>query len=142
MENYTANTCETPHRARKTTASTQRPLLVTALLLHLRAVSIFNFFPSLETPGGNSLLVQWIGLCVFTAEGADSIPGRGTKIPQAAGFVCPTLPEKKRNTRRFVTGCLETHLEEKVKVAQSCRTLWTPWTIQSMELSRPEYWSG
>ena len=29
-----------------------------------------------------------------------------------------------------------------VKVAQSCPTLWTPWTIQFMEFSRPEYWSG
>ena len=27
-------------------------------------------------------------------------------------------------------------------VAQSCLTLWDPWTIQPMELSRPEYWSG
>ena len=31
---------------------------------------------------GNSLAVQWLGFCVFTAEGAGSIPGRGTKIPQ------------------------------------------------------------
>ena len=31
----------------------------------------------------NSLAVQWLGLRAFTAEGADSIPGRGTKIPQA-----------------------------------------------------------
>ena len=30
----------------------------------------------------------------------------------------------------------------KVKVAQSCPTFATPWTIQSMEFSRPEYWSG
>ena len=30
----------------------------------------------------------------------------------------------------------------KVKVAQSCPTLWNPSTIQSMEFSRPEYWSG
>ena len=29
-----------------------------------------------------------------------------------------------------------------MKFAQSCPTLWTPWTIQSMEFSRPEYWSG
>ena len=35
-----------------------------------------------------------------------------------------------------------------VKVAQSCPTLCNPmdytvaWTIQSMEFSRPEYWSG
>ena len=29
-----------------------------------------------------------------------------------------------------------------VKVAQSWPTLCTPWAIQSMESSRPEYWSG
>ena len=32
---------------------------------------------------GNSLVVQWLGFCAFTAEGPGSIPGRGTKIPQA-----------------------------------------------------------
>ena len=32
---------------------------------------------------GNSLVVQWLGLCAFTADGAGSIPGGGTKIPQA-----------------------------------------------------------
>ena len=31
---------------------------------------------------GNSLVVQWLGLHAFTAEGLDSIPGLGTKIPQ------------------------------------------------------------
>ena len=30
----------------------------------------------------------------------------------------------------------------KVKVAQSCRLFATPWAIQFMEFSRPEYWSG
>ena len=30
-------------------------------------------------------MVQWLGFCAFTAEGAGSIPGRGTKIPQAVG---------------------------------------------------------
>ena len=30
----------------------------------------------------------------------------------------------------------------KVKVAQLCRLFATPWTIQSTEFSRPEYWSG
>ena len=29
-----------------------------------------------------------------------------------------------------------------MKVTQSCLTLETPWTIQSMEFSRPEYLSG
>ena len=30
----------------------------------------------------------------------------------------------------------------KVKVAQLCQLFATPWTIQFMEFSRPEYWSG
>ena len=29
-----------------------------------------------------------------------------------------------------------------VKVTQSCPTLCDPWTVQSVEFSRPEYWSG
>ena len=32
---------------------------------------------------GNFLAVQWLGLCDFTAKGSGSIPGWGTKIPQA-----------------------------------------------------------
>ena len=32
---------------------------------------------------GNSLAVQWLELCTFTAEGIGSISDRGTKIPQA-----------------------------------------------------------
>ena len=32
---------------------------------------------------GSSLVVQWLGLCTFTARGLGSIPGRGTKILQA-----------------------------------------------------------
>ena len=35
-------------------------------------------------PLGNSPAVQGLGLGAFTAEGAGSIPGHGTKIPQAA----------------------------------------------------------
>ena len=34
---------------------------------------------------GNSLVVQWLGLHALTAEGPGSIPGQGTKIPQATG---------------------------------------------------------
>ena len=33
--------------------------------------------------GGNSLVVQGLGLHAFTTEGLNSIPGQGTKIPQA-----------------------------------------------------------
>ena len=32
---------------------------------------------------GNSLAVQWLGLCTFTAKGTGSIPGWRTKILQA-----------------------------------------------------------
>ena len=38
--------------------------------------------------------------------------------------------------------CLWVLLIIEVKVIQSCPTLAIPWTIQSMEFSRPEYWSG
>ena len=34
-------------------------------------------------------MVQWLGLLAFTAKGPGSIPGQGTKIPQA------TRPKKK-----------------------------------------------
>ena len=33
---------------------------------------------------GNSLAVQWLGLCAFTAKGPSSSSGWGTKIPQAS----------------------------------------------------------
>ena len=45
----------------------------------------------------------------------------------------------------FLTCDLSSHMMFRyvsMKFAQSCPTLWTPWTIQSMEFSRPEYWSG
>ena len=35
---------------------------------------------------GNSLPVQWLGLCTFTAKGTGPIPGWGTKSPQAARY--------------------------------------------------------
>ena len=38
---------------------------------------------SINTERGNSLVVQKLGLHVLTAEGSGSIPGQGTKIPQA-----------------------------------------------------------
>ena len=41
---------------------------------------------------GNSLVVQWLGLCTLTAKGPGSILGRGTKIPQATW-------QKKKTTK-------------------------------------------
>ena len=38
---------------------------------------------------GNSLAVQWLGLGAFTAQGLGSIPGWGTKIPEATHVAWP-----------------------------------------------------
>ena len=35
-----------------------------------------------SSPGGNSLVVQWLGLRALNAEGVGSVPGWGSKIPQ------------------------------------------------------------
>ena len=44
-------------------------------------------------------MVQSLGLCALTAEGPGSIPGRGTKIPQARQH----SPKKKKvNIKSFV----------------------------------------
>ena len=43
---------------------------------------------------GNSLMTQRAEVCAFTAEGLGPIPGRGTKIPQAAW-----CGKKKRNPK-------------------------------------------
>ena len=32
-------------------------------------------------------MVQWLGLCAFIAKGLGSIPGQGTKIPQADAWL-------------------------------------------------------
>ena len=45
---------------------------------------------------GNSLAVQWLGLCALTAEGPGSIPDRGTKIPQAVRHSQKTTKEQKK----------------------------------------------
>ena len=45
---------------------------------------------------GSSLAVQWLGLCAFTAMGLSSIPGQGTKIPQAEWY----SPKQKQTTKK------------------------------------------
>ena len=53
---------------------------------------------------GNSLVVQWLGLHAFTAEGVGLIPGWGTKIPQAAW--CGQRKKKKKK----IYICIHTHI--------------------------------
>ena len=45
---------------------------------------------------GTSLAVQWLGLCASTAGGERSIPGQGTKIPQA--MQCGNQYKSSNNT--------------------------------------------
>ena len=57
---------------------------------------------------GNSLAVQWLGLCAFTSRGAVLIPGRGAKILQATvrqkkndeGLICKNRQSKESTFRR------------------------------------------
>ena len=41
-------------------------------------------------------MVQWLGLCSFTAKGLNSILGQGTKIPEADA----SLKKKKESTHK------------------------------------------
>ena len=45
---------------------------------------------------GNSLAVQWLGLCASTAGGNGSIPGRGTKIQHASQW-----PKKTKKNYKY-----------------------------------------
>ena len=61
------------------------PLLYLCLsCLQMDSSSNTNF--SQNEAVGNSLVVQWLELRVFTAEGLGSIRGQRTKIPQATGL--------------------------------------------------------
>ena len=62
---------------------------------------------------GNSLVVLWLGFCAFTAEGPDSIPSWGTKIPRAA--LCGQ--KKKKRKRKKERDCHRA-LEREIKIAE------------------------
>ena len=61
---------------------------------------------------GNSLVVQWLGFHALSAKGPGSIPGRGSKIPQA--MRCGQKKEKKKGVvslsfMLFVIGSIKFH---------------------------------
>ena len=62
---------------------------------------------------GNSLAVQWLGLDTFTAESVGSIPGRGTKILQAAWH-----GQKKKKKKKLIQKCSRKHFP-KVETTQT-----------------------
>ena len=50
-------------------------------------------------PAGSSLGLQWLGLRTYSAGHTGSIPGRGTKIPQACGTAKEILKKKKKKKK-------------------------------------------
>ena len=51
---------------------------------------------------GNSLAVQWLGPCAFTAGGPGSIPGQATKILQAAWCGQKKQKQKQKSWVQFL----------------------------------------
>ena len=49
-------------------------------------------------------MIQWLGLCAFTAEGPDSIPGGGSKIPQVMVW-----QKKEENNNRHNPESVSSH---------------------------------
>ena len=57
------------------------------LIKHLCPFSVRHCTKSYKKlTAGNSLTVQWLGLCTFTDKGVHSILDQGTKIPQPEKF--------------------------------------------------------
>ena len=54
----------------------------------------------------NSLVVQWLDLCAFTAEGLSSIPGGRTKIPQVSWY------SQKKKKKSCLSGVTWGHADE------------------------------
>ena len=52
-----------------------------------------DFFGHDSLRHGNSLVVQWLGLCTSTEGDTSSIPGQGTKMP------CGAAKKKKKFTK-------------------------------------------
>ena len=63
----------------------------------MKTTKLYTFFNFKKYIIGNFLVVQWLGLCAFTAKGPDSVPGRGTKILQAS----QCGQEKKQEKRSY-----------------------------------------
>ena len=55
-----------------------------------------------RTAPWGALLVQWVGLGAFSAQGLSSVPGRGPKIPEAE-WCCQTKQKKKLPFKAYVS---------------------------------------
>ena len=64
-------------------------------------------------------------------------------LPLAMSFwKCSKNKAIKAKINKWVYGKLKKLLHRKLKSLTCVRLFATPWTMQSMEFSRPEYWSG
>ena len=93
-------------------------------------------------PGSAFCRREWLPTPVF-------LPGKFQGQRSLVGYSPWDHKESDMTERTHARARAHTHththrsdrkVKVKVKVAQSCLTL-TPWSLQSMELSRPEYWT-
>ena len=85
---------------------------------------------------GNSLVVQWLGFCAFTAKGSSSMPGQGTTIPQALQYSQNKQKTNNNNKKQQLHKSVRRRKGEKLnksqrdaaaaKSLQSCPTLCDP----------------
>ena len=61
-------------------------LVVSSSVLVLSSIAVIKLEVKNLPVGGDSLVVQWLGLHASTAGGTGSIPCRGAKIPHAARY--------------------------------------------------------
>ena len=77
----------------------------------IATVTNYHEFSGLkEHKCGTSLVVQWLELQASTAEGTGLIPGRGSKIPQAARCSQKTKKNKKNNPQMYYRTVLEVRI--------------------------------
>ena len=81
------------------------------LVIYCSVTNYHKFSGFKHTHFGNSLAVQWLGLHAFTAEGAGSIPGQGTKILQAEWR--SKKKNKNKNPHTFYLAHISMHQESR-----------------------------
>ena len=59
---------------------------------------------------GTSLAIQWLGLCTFTAEGLDLIPGQEIKNPQVAWYGQKNTKERYSQTWQLMLWLANTYI--------------------------------
>ena len=86
-----------------------------------------------------------VNLSLKAGEGEVNCPVQAVKQEDGCKFLLPLLPVLSRPSTDWMHACvfmlLWHSLEWKRKFLSHAQLFETPWTMQSMEFSRPEYWS-